>query len=151
MAGPLTAVPLRQPSDEVLRRALRQTTTIAVVGASPRATRHSYQVMEAVQNAGYRALPVNPIEAGGEILGEPVVASLADVDTPVQIVDIFRRSAVAGEAIDQAITHKDRLGIRVVWLQLGIRDDAAAERARAAGLIVATDRCLAVEIRRLRG
>ncbi len=151
MAGPLTPAPVLQASDEVLRRALRQTTTIAVVGASPRATRHSHQVMQAVQNAGYRALPVNPTEAGGEILGERVVASLADVETPVQIVDIFRKSAVAGEAIDQAIAHKDRLGIRVVWLQLGIRDEAAEERARTAGLIVATDRCLAVEIRRSRG
>ena len=147
MAGPLTLLPA---SDEVLRHALQQTTTIAVVGASPRATRHSHQVMEAAQNAGYHALPVNPSQAGREILGERVVASLAEVDTPLQIVDIFRKSAVAGEAIDQAIAHKDRLGVCVVWLQLGIRDEAAEERARAAGLIVVTDRCLAVEIRRLR-
>lgn len=147
MEGPLTLLPA---FDEVLRRALLQTAAIAFVGASPRATRPSHQIMAAVQNAGYRALPVNPREAGGEILGERVVPSLADVDTTLQIVDIFRKSALAGEAIDQAIAHKDRLGIRVVWLQLGIRDEAAEERAHAAGLIVVTNRCLAVEIRRLR-
>lgn len=106
--------------------------------------------MESAQRAGYRALPVNPTVSSGEILGERVIASLADTDTPVHIVDIFRNSAAAGEAIDQAIANKDRLGIRVVWLQLGVHDDAAAERARSSGLIVVANRCLAIEIGRIR-
>jgi predicted CoA-binding protein len=131
-------------SDDFLREILTQVRTIAVVGASPRPARPSHGVMRYLQRQGYRAFPVNPF-AAGDILGERVCASLADLPEPVDMVDIFRRSEAAGAAVDEAIA----IGAKVVWMQLGVRDDAAAGRAEARGLKVVMDRCPAIEIPRL--
>jgi predicted CoA-binding protein len=119
--------------------------TVAVVGASPRANRPSHGVMRFLQRHGYRAIPVNPFAAGGDILGERVYRSLAEIAEGVDMVDIFRRSEAAGAVVDEAIA----IGAKVVWMQLDVRDAAAAQRAEAQGLKVVMDRCPAIEIPRL--
>lgn len=131
--------------DELIRGLLRRTRTIAVVGASPRPDRPSHGVMRFLQSRGYRCIPVNPACAGQQILGETVYADLASVPVPVDLVDVFRHSAAAGEVVDQAIA----TGAGAVWLQLGVINEPAAQRARAAGLTVVMDRCPAIEIPRL--
>ena len=137
--------------DAVLRRILRETRVLAMVGASPNWVRPSNFAMKYLQGKGYRVIPVNPRAAGATILGETVYGDLADVPDPVQVVDVFRASDAAGEVVDQAIALKDRLGIRTVWLQLGVRNDAAAARAAAAGVTVVMDRCVKIEYGRLFG
>jgi uncharacterized protein len=132
-------------SDAYIRGILEATRTIAVVGASPRPDRPSHRVMQFLQRQGYRCIPVNPFAAGSEILGERVFARLADIREPVDMVDIFRRSEMAGAAVDDAIA----IGAKIVWTQLDVRDDEAAARAEAAGLKVVMDRCPAIEIPRL--
>jgi len=132
-------------SDLYLHDILTGVRTIAVVGASPRRGRPSHGVMAYLQRRGYRAIPVNPNAAGGMIHGETCYASLADVPEPIDMVDVFRRSEFAGGAVDEAIA----AGAKVVWMQLGVRDDAAATRAEARGLKVVMNRCPAIEIPRL--
>lgn len=138
-------------ADHVIREVLRQTHTIAVVGASPSPMRASNFVMKYLQEKGYRVIPINPFAAGQEIHGQRVYASLREVPGPVEMVDVFRSSAGAGEAVDEAIALKDRLGIRSVWLQLGVRNEQAARRASTAGLEVIMDRCTKIEYGRLLG
>jgi predicted CoA-binding protein len=132
-------------TDGYLRDILEHVQTIAVVGASPRRERPSHRVMAYLQQRGYRAIPVNPNAAGDTINGERCYASLAEVPEQIDMVDIFRRSEVAGAAVDQAIAK----GAKAVWMQLGVHDDAAAARAEAAGLKVVMNRCPAIEIPRL--
>jgi uncharacterized protein len=132
-------------SDEYLRAILTSAQTIAVVGASPRSHRPSHGVMRYLQRHGYRAIPVNPFAAGQTINGERVYASLAEVPERIDMVDVFRRSDTAGGVVDEAIA----LGARVVWMQLGVCDKAAAARAEAKGLRIVMDRCPAIEIPRL--
>jgi predicted CoA-binding protein len=132
-------------SDDYLRGILERVRTIAVVGASPRRGRPSHGVMAYLQRRGYRAIPVNPNGAGDTINGERCYASLAEVPEAIDMVDVFRRSEAAGDAVDQAIA----IGVQIVWMQLGVRDDAAAARAEAAGLEVVMNRCPAIEIPRL--
>ncbi|HTW50654.1 MAG TPA: CoA-binding protein [Stellaceae bacterium] len=132
-------------SDAYLRDILTSAKTIAVVGASPRPHRASHRVMRFLQARGYRCIPVNPNAAGGDINGERVYAHLADIGEPVDMVDIFRRSELAGAAVDDAIA----IGAKSVWMQLDVRDDGAAARAEAKGLKVVMDRCPAIEIPRL--
>ena len=132
-------------SDAYLRDILTSVRTIAVVGASPRPHRPSHGVMRYLQRQGYRALPVNPFAAGDSLLGERCYAALAEIPEPVDMVDIFRRSELAGAAVDDAIA----IGAKVVWLQLGVIDAAAAARAEAHGIKVVMDRCPAIEIPRL--
>jgi len=131
--------------DAYLRDILTGVRTIAIVGASPRPNRPSHGVMRFLQRHGYRAIPVNPFAAGDEILGERVYANLADIREPIDMVDIFRRSEAAGAVVDEAIA----IGAKVVWMQLDVRDDAAARRGAAQGLKVVMDRCPAIEIPRL--
>ena len=131
--------------DPYLGDILTSVRTIAVVGASQRRGRPSHGVMAYLQRRGYRAIPVNPNAAGSTIHGETCYASLADVSEPIDMVDIFRRSEAAGAAVDQAIA----VGAKVIWMQLGVRDDAAAARAEARGLKVVMNRCPAIEIPRL--
>ena len=132
-------------SDDYLRDILTSARTIAVVGASPRRERPSHGVMAYLQRRGYRTIPVNPFAAGGIINGEAVYASLAKVPEPIDMVDVFRRPEAAGAVVDAAIA----VGAKVVWMQLGVRDDAAAARAEAKGLKVIMNRCPAIEIPRL--
>ncbi len=136
-------------SDEFLRGILAGVRCIAMVGASPKWTRPSYFAMKYLQEKGYRVVPVNPRAAGQDILGEACHAALAQVPGPIDMVDIFRASEVAGETLDEALALKDDKGIRVIWMQLGVRDDAAAARAQAAGLTVVMDRCPKIEYGRL--
>jgi len=131
--------------DDYLRDILENVRTIAVVGASPRRERPSHRVMAYLQRRGYRTIPVNPNAADGAINGERCYASLAEVPEAIDMVDVFRRTEVAGGVVDEAIAK----GAKVVWMQLGVRDDAAAARAKAAGLKVVMNRCPAIEIPRL--
>lgn len=130
--------------DTTIRDLLLATRRIAVVGASDRPDRPSHGVFGFLLARGYDATPVNPVLAGKAILGREVAATLAAAG-PLDMVDIFRRSAEAGAVVDEAIA----LGAKSVWLQLGVVDEAAAPRARAAGLVVVMDRCPAIEWRRL--
>jgi predicted CoA-binding protein len=133
--------------DEELVRIYRTVRTVAMVGASPNWNRPSYFVMKYLQRKGYRVIPVNPMAAGQQILGETAVADLASIDVPVDVVDIFRRPDAVPGIVDDAI----RMGARVIWMQLGIRHPAAAARAEAAGLTVIQDRCMKIEFGRLSG
>ena len=132
-------------TDDDLATLLRVARTIAVVGLSPHAHRPSHGVARYLQRAGYRIVPVNPGHA--EILGERSYASLAlaAAEHAIDIVDVFRRSEFAGAVVDQALPLRPRL----VFLQLGVMDVGAGERARAAGVPFIQDRCLAVEHQRL--
>ena len=132
-------------SDDYLRDILTSARTIAIVGASPRRERPSHGVMAYLQRLGYRTIPVNPFATSGTINGETVYASLAEVPEPIDMVDIFRRLEAAGAVVDAAIA----IGAKIAWMQLGVRDDAAAVRAEAKGLKVVMNRCPAIEIPRL--
>ena len=131
-------------SDSEIRDILTSVQTIALVGWSPKPDRPSHGVAAFLKRRGYRVIPVNPGQAGQVALGETVVATLAEAG-PVDMVDIFRRSEEAGAVVDEAIA----AGAKVVWMQLGVIDEAAAARARAAGLKAVMNRCPAIEIPRL--
>lgn len=137
--------------DALLRRAFAETSTIAVVGASSNPARASNYVMAFLQTRGWRTIPVNPNEIGRMINGERVYAALAEIPFPVQMVDVFRNSAAAGGVVDEAIAMKAQLGIRFVWMQLGVGDEAAARRGEKAGITVIMNRCPKIEIPRLFG
>jgi O-acetylhomoserine (thiol)-lyase len=144
------SAPIPYP-DGYLRRLLSDTQTIALVGASPNPNRPSHFVMKYMQEKGYRVIPVNPGQAGKEILGEPCYARLADVPGPIDMVDIFRASDAAAEIVDEAILEAQAKGIRVIWMQLSVRHDQAAQKAEAAGLKVVMHRCPKIEFGRLCG
>jgi hypothetical protein len=137
--------PLMLTRDAEIATLLRETRTIALVGASDRPHRPSHGVMRALLAHGYRVIPVNPQLAGTAINGVAVVATLSDIAEPIDLVDIFRNSAAAGETVDAAIA----VGAKAVWLQLGVINPEAAARAEAAGLEVVMDRCPAIDIPRL--
>jgi len=130
-------------SDEGIRELLSSTKTIALVGASPNPQRASHSVMHYMLDLGYRVIPVNPNEK--EILGQKVYASLKDIQEPVDMVDVFRKSEDAGPLCDEAIA----IGAKSVWLQLGVINEDGAKRAEAAGLKVVMDRCPAIDMPRL--
>jgi predicted CoA-binding protein len=138
-------------SDAYIADILGGARSIAMVGASGTSNRPSYFAMKYLLAKGYRVLPVNPGLAGKEILGQPVYAALAEVPAPVDIVDIFRGSAAALEVAREAVRLKDKLGIKVVWMQLGVRNAKAAAEAEAAGLKVVMNRCPKIEYGRLSG
>jgi predicted CoA-binding protein len=138
VALPDGANPLADPILDILKNYK----TIAVVGLSSNPARPSYGVTEYMQSAGYRIIPVNPNER--EVLGEKSYARLEDVPEEIEIVNVFRRAEDVPPVVDSAI----KVGARVLWMQLGIENASAAERARAAGLIVVEDACVLVEHRR---
>jgi predicted CoA-binding protein len=132
-------------TDQEIADLLRSTRTIALIGASDRPDRPSYDVMRFLQQHGYRVLPVNPQITGEHVHGEYVWRELSQIGEPIDMVDIFRRSGAAGEAVDEAIA----AGAKSVWLQIGVVNEEAAARAEAAGLKVVMDRCPKIDIRRL--
>lgn len=137
--------------DDYIAGVLRRVRTIAMVGASANTVRPSAFVMKYLIGKGYTVIPVNPGLAGQEILGQPVVATLADAKGPVEMVDIFRNSDAALGITREAIGQKNRLGIQVIWMQLSVRNDEAAREAEAAGLQVVMHRCPKIEYGRLSG
>ena len=143
----MTAVIHDRYEDSYLRKILRECKTIAMVGASANWNRPSYFAMKYLLDRGYRVIPVNPAAAGQEIMGQKVYAALADLPVKADMVDIFRNSEAAGPITDDAIAH----GAKVVWMQLGVVNDAAARRAEAAGLRVVMNRCPKIEHSRLAG
>jgi uncharacterized protein len=135
---PLTA-------DADIAALLRATRRIAVIGASAKPDRPSFGVMKALLDHGYDVVPVNPGLAGQQIHAQTVVATLADVVPPADMVDVFRDSSAVAGIVDEAITH----GAASLWLQLGVIDAIAASKAEAAGLVVVMDHCPKIELRRL--
>lgn len=131
-------------SSDPVAELLRASKTIAVVGLSGNPARPSHEVAAYLQRVGYRIIPVNPNER--EVLGEKAYARLEDVPEKVDIVDIFRRTEEVGAVVESAI----RIGAKVVWMQLGVEDGVAAEKARRRGLVVIENACLLVEDRRRR-
>ena len=131
-------------TDEDIAELLTNTRTIAMIGASDRPDRPSYEVMAFLQSRGYRVIPVNPQITGEHVHGEFVWRELSQIGEPIDMVDIFRRSEAAGEAVDEAIA----AGAKAVWMQIGVINEAAAARAEAAGLKVVMDRCPKQEIQR---
>jgi uncharacterized protein len=128
---------------EQLLRVYGETRTIAVVGASGDPAKPAHTIPRYLQRQGYRILPVNP--RGGELLGEPVARSLAEVEGPVDVVDVFRPAEEAPEIAREAV----KVGAKVLWLQLGIASDEARQVAEAAGLTVVMDRCMGETHRQL--
>ena len=135
----------RAPTRDVILELLRKYKSIAVVGLSSNPMRPSFGVTEYMQEAGYRIIPVNPNET--EVLGEKSYARLEDVPEKIEIVNVFRRAAEVPAVVESAI----RVGAKVVWMQSGVENEAAAEKALAAGLVVVEDACILVEHRRRAG
>src|ERR1700685_1887034 len=133
-----------QYSDELIKNILRTTKVIAMVGASGNDMRPSYFAMKYLLDKGFVVHPINPGLEGKEILGQKVYATLKDVPAPVDMVDIFRNS-------EAALGEKDRLGLKVILMQLGVINEDAAAKAREAGLTVVMDRCPKIEYGRLSG
>lgn len=132
-------------SDDLIRQVLDNAKTIAVVGATADPAKPSFYVMKYLADRGYRVIPVNPALAGQTVLGQTAFASLADLPERPDMVDIFRRPDAAGQvAVDAA-----ERGIPYIWMQLGIRNDAAAAKAEALGSTVIMDRCPMIEVPRL--
>lgn len=150
-ASPAEAPPELVYADDHIRQILRSVRTIAMVGASPNWVRPSNFAMKYLQGKGFRVIPINPGVAGQKILGEPVYASLSDIPDRFEMVDVFRSSEAAGPIVDEAVTLAPAKGIKVIWMQLGVRNDAAAHRAEAAGLTVVMNRCPKIEYGRLFG
>ena len=136
-------------ADDAIRAILVGTTTIALVGASKNPARPAYGVMRYLIAAGYELFPVNPGLAGEVLLGRPVYAALADIPVAIDLVDVFRRTEALAGVVDQALG-LDPLP-KAIWMQLGLRDDAAAARAITKGVAVVMDRCSKIEHARLIG
>lgn len=139
-------------SDDALRRALAETRVIACVGFSKNPMRPSNSVSRYMQSRGYRVIPVNPGLAGETLLGETVYPDLAGIPRKIgeiHLVDVFRRSSEAGAVVDAALAHLLDRGLKFIWMQLGVIDEAAAARAEARGVTVIMDRCPAIEYPRL--
>lgn len=138
-------------TDDALRAILSQVRVIAMVGASTLWRRPSFYAMKYLRHKGFRVIPVNPARVGEEILGEQVYARIDDIPGRIDMVQIFRTSPEAWAITQDVIRNKDDKDIRVLWMQLTVRDDAAAELAEAAGLTVVMDRCPKIEYARLSG
>ncbi len=137
------------PSDERIARSLLETRTIALVGASMNPARDSHRVGRYLADAGYRVIPVNPRYVGQELFGEPFEAQLKDIKDDIQLIDIFRPSHAVLPFVEEALEHT--AGLRVVWMQLNIRNAEARALAEARGVAVVENRCTLIEHRRLLG
>ena len=137
--------------DAYIAGILSSVRTFGAVGASANPARPSYIVVKYLQSKGYDVHPVNPGLAGHELLGRKTYARLADVPAPVDVADVFRNSQAALAITREAIALKDALGLKVIWMQLGVRNDVAAAEAEAAGLLVVMNRCPKIEYGRLSG
>jgi predicted CoA-binding protein len=136
-------------TDDEIRAVLDGVNTIAMVGASAKDVRPSYFVLKYLLAKGYRVIPVNPGQAGKEILGQKVFGALAEIPEAVDMVDIFRSSEAAAKIVDEALALEPKP--KVIWMQLGVRNDEAAGKAEAAGLRVIMNRCPKIEYGRLSG
>lgn len=134
-------------SDDHLRAVLTSVKSIAVVGASPKPDRPSHSVTGFLVRKGFKVFAINPGQAGKVINGAMTYASLADLPRPVDMVDVFRRSAFVSDVVDAVLEMNTKP--KVLWTQLGVRDDRAAARAEAEGIIVIQNRCPAIEMPRL--
>lgn len=135
--------------DVLIRKILRETRNIALIGASPKPSRPSHGVMAYMQARDYQVTPVNPGQTGNYLNNEICYAKMADIPGSFQMVEIFRNSHHAADAVDEAIELVAEKGIQTIWMQLGVINVAAEERALKAGLQVIMDRCPVIEIRRL--
>ena len=138
-------------SDRTLRNILSSVRSIALVGASTQWRRPSYYAMKYLQRKGYKVYPVNPLRAGQEVLGEIIHPAIYDVPSSIDMVDIFRNSEAALDISKEVIANKDEKGTKVLWMQLGVRNDTAAKLAEEAGLTVIMNRCPKIEFARLSG
>jgi uncharacterized protein len=136
-------------SDDMLRDLLKRVKTVAIVGVSMNPVRPSYFVARYLSLKGYTVIPVNPGAAGKMLFGQPVVASLSDITVPVDMVDIFRRSDAVGPIVDEALEVFPNLD--VIWMQIGVENAQAAEKAEARGVTVIQNRCPKIEYQRLFG
>ena len=137
--------------DDYIAGILHNVRTVAMIGASANTNRPSYFVMKYLLGKGYAVVPVNPGLSGQQILGQKVYGALTGVPAPVHMIDIFRNAEAALEVTREAIALKEALGIQVIWMQLGVRNDIAAQEAEAAGLKVVMHRCPKIEYARLSG
>jgi predicted CoA-binding protein len=137
--------------DAYIAGILSRVRSFAFIGASANESRPSYFAMKYLLAKGYTVVPVNLGHDGGAILGQTVYKTLADVPAPIDVVDVFRNSEAALAITREAIAHKDRLGLSVVWMQLSVRNDVAAAEAEAAGIQVVMNRCPKIEYGRLSG
>ncbi|PTO36829.1 CoA-binding protein [Enterococcus mundtii] len=136
----------KNPEQANIFRYLQEAKTIAVVGLSNKPERTSYQIAQLLQEHGYRVIPVNPVLAGEEVLGEPVVAQLTDINEPIDIVDIFRRSEFLPEVAADFL----KTDAKVFWAQLGIENEEATEMLQAAGRNdIVMDRCIKIELAKM--
>jgi predicted CoA-binding protein len=142
-------MPNEQYSDELIHQILSTARTIAMVGASNRPNRPSYLVLKYLSGRGFTVIPVNPALAGQLILGLTVYARLADITAPIDMVDVFRDQAAVTQIVEDSLALP--LRPKILWMQLGIINETAAARARAAGLTVIMNRCPKIEFGRLSG
>jgi hypothetical protein len=138
-------------SDDYIKSILRSSKVIAMVGASGNEMRPSYFAMKYLLDKGFKVIPVNPTMVGKTVLGQTAYASLQDVPAPVDVVDIFRASDTAPGIVREALAEKDRLGLKTIWMQLGVISEEAANLASEAGFNVVMDRCPKIEYGRLSG
>lgn len=137
-------MPFANPSDSAVAALLNGARTIALVGASANPARDSHEVMAFLQAKGHRVIPVNPGLAGQTLLGETVYGSIADLPGPVDLVDVFRASEYLDGIVDECIAAK----VPAIWGQLGVVDEAAGEKAQAAGIVMVMNRCPKIEYRK---
>jgi hypothetical protein len=147
----MSATGLPQYPDSLIKSILREVKTIAMVGASGNDIRPSYFAMMYLLNKGYKIIPVNPGMVGKEILGQKVYAALKDVPAPVDMVDVFRESKFAPDIAREAVAEKDRLGLKILWMQLGVISEEAEKIGQDAGLTVVMNRCPKIEHGRFSG
>ena len=139
----------QNPSDELLRKIFAESRSFACVGVSPNPVRPSHYVARYLSLRGYRILPVNPGQVGREMFGAAAVASLSDLDEPVDVVDIFRSAEAVPGIVEEALAHLP--GLKTIWMQVGVTHVGAAEKAEAAGVQVIQNRCPKIEYQRLFG